>query len=63
MDSLHFVPDGPRRAGGHSGTSREWVMRCHERPLQKSSIVIPAEAGIQVFKQFLDPGFRRGDEI
>jgi hypothetical protein len=23
--------------------------------------VIPAEAGIQVFQQVLDPGFRRGD--
>jgi hypothetical protein len=29
--------------------------------LQKSLFVIPAEAGIQVFQGFLDPGFRRGD--
>jgi len=31
--------------------------------LQKSLDVIPAEAGIQVFRQFLDPGLRRGDGI
>jgi hypothetical protein len=29
--------------------------------LQKSLNVIPAKAGIQVFRGFLDPGFRRGD--
>jgi hypothetical protein len=31
--------------------------------LQKSLGVIPAEAGIQVLQQFLDPGFLRGDRI
>jgi hypothetical protein len=31
--------------------------------LQKSLGVIPEEAGIQVFQQLLDPGFRRGDGI
>ena len=25
--------------------------------------VIPAEAGIQAFQAFLDPGFRRGDGV
>ncbi len=29
--------------------------------MQKSFNVIPAEAGIQVFQGFLDPGLRRGD--
>jgi hypothetical protein len=29
--------------------------------LQKSDIVIPAEAGIQSFHEFLDPRFREGD--
>jgi hypothetical protein len=29
--------------------------------LQKSLGVIPAEAGIQMFQGFLDPGFRRDD--
>jgi hypothetical protein len=28
-----------------------------------SQYVIPAEAGIQVFEDFLDPGFRRGDGL
>jgi hypothetical protein len=30
---------------------------------QKSLGVIPAEVGIQVFQQLLDPGFCRGDGI
>jgi len=29
--------------------------------LQKSEIVIPAEAGIQSFEELLDPRFRGGD--
>jgi hypothetical protein len=29
--------------------------------LQKSEIVIPAEAGIHFFQEFLDPRFRGGD--
>jgi len=31
--------------------------------LQKSEIVIPAEAGIQSFQEFLDPRFRGGDTL
>jgi hypothetical protein len=31
--------------------------------LQKSDIVIPAEAGIQFFRDFLDPRFREGDTL
>jgi hypothetical protein len=31
------------------------------RQLQKSKIVIPAEAGIQSFQEYLDPRFRGGD--
>jgi hypothetical protein len=29
--------------------------------LMRRRNVIPAKAGIQVFEDFLDPGFRRGD--
>jgi hypothetical protein len=30
---------------------------------QTSVIVIPAKAGIQLFRNFLDPGLRRGDGV
>jgi hypothetical protein len=30
---------------------------------QTSLLVIPAEAGIQVFRGVLDPGLRRGDDV
>jgi hypothetical protein len=32
-------------------------------PIAKSEIVIPAEAGIQSFQEFLAPRFRGGDAI
>jgi hypothetical protein len=33
------------------------------KSLQIPLFVIPAEAGIQLFQDVLDPGFRRGDGV
>jgi len=35
----------------------------NQSQLQKSEIVIPAEAGIQSFQKLLDPRIRRGDNF
>jgi hypothetical protein len=40
---------------------RAEIIRRNERQLQKSNNVIPAEAGIQNLRPFLDTGFRRCD--
>ena len=48
---------------GHKEGSWRLAFSFQVSLLQKSLGVIPAEAGIQVFQPFLDPGFRRGDGI
>jgi len=41
------------------------TLKCDEFVKSRNSIefVIPAKAGIQLFQDVLDPGFRRGDDL
>jgi hypothetical protein len=41
----------------------EEAIRSYLKMTQTSLIVIPAKAGIQVFRGVLDPGFRQGDGV
>jgi hypothetical protein len=51
-----FLPDSCRR-----DDQFERVYFYHLNKLQKTEIVIPAEAGIQSFQELLDHRFRGGD--
>ena len=43
--------------------TRDPAKRIYLKIVKALSIVIPAKAGIQVFRGVLDPGFRRGDDM
>src|SRR4030042_5786834 len=61
-------PGSPRKKG--KLTSRAWMKKSgpfifDDLVKSRNSIefVIPAKAGIQLFQDVLDPGFRRGDDL